>query len=233
MRLAAARHEHTTTHLFFVDLGLQQESVFCYFYPVSDSSTIINARIECSARTLKELGLQKEPIGYGNLDADPFFCWYSHLFHLNRKKCLLFVNVLTRYPVLIVGVSRVEIRYSNALLCEGLKPQLNDEGVSDEIIFRFIQHLHRPEMSKSKNRSIIGTAVDYERLIRAHLEYSPDHTMPQTEAQMSLRLARTPILAMQPDNYPYKVFSDELLKRYGETGHFRFDTVAMKPMPIK
>jgi hypothetical protein len=198
---------------------------------VSDLSTTINARIECSVKTLKELGLQKEPIGYGNLDADPFFCWYSHLFYLNREKCLLFVNVLTRYPVLVVGVSRIEIRYSNALLCESLMLQLHDEGVSNEIICKFIQHLYRPEISKSKNRSIIGTSVDYERLIRAHLEYSPDHTMPQTQTQMSLRLARTPVLSMEPDAFPYKVFSGELLKRYGETGHFRFDPVAMKPRP--
>lgn len=115
-------------------------------------------------------------MGYGNLEVDPFFCWYAHLFYLNRKKCLLFVNALTMYPVLAADLSRKEIHYFNAMLGESLKPQLYDEGVSEDVISKFLEHLYKPEISKSKNRSIIGTAVDYERLIRAHLEYSPqDH----------------------------------------------------------
>ena len=88
----------------------------------------INARIECSAKTLKELGLQKEPVGYGNFEVDPFFCWYAHLIFLNRKKCLLFINALTRYPVLAVDLSRKEIRYLNAMLGESLKPQLMESS---------------------------------------------------------------------------------------------------------
>jgi hypothetical protein len=198
---------------------------------MSHPATIINARIECSAKTIKELGLNKEPLGYGNLEVDPLFCWYAHLFYLNRKKCLLFVNTLTRYPVLSVELSRKEIQNFNAVLGESLKAQLFDEGVSDEVIAKFLQHLYRPEISKSKNRSIIGTAVDYERLIRAYFEYPTDPRGPITQTQMSLRLARTPILSMRPDPFPYKVFSAQLQSRYGETGHFRFDSVAMRPSP--
>lgn len=198
---------------------------------MTQSNTMINARMECSAKTLKELGLEKEPVGYGSLEVDPFFCWYAHLFYLNRKKNLLFVNSLTRYPVLAVEISRKEIHYLNAVLGESLKPQLHDEGVSDYVISRFLEHLYKPEISKSKNRSIIGTAVDYERLIRAHLEYSPAYHQGGTPTQMSLRLARTPILAMRPHPFPDQVFSAELLRRYGETGHFRFDRLATKSSP--
>jgi len=194
--------------------------------------TIINARIECSAKTLKELGLHKEPVGYGTLEVDPFFCWYSHLTLLDCKKCLLFVNALTRYPVFVLKVSRKEIQHFNALLGESLKPQLYDEGVSDKIIHKFLEHLYQPEISKSKNRSIIGTAVDYERLIRAHLEHSPPNTQAKTQTEMSLRLARTPIVSMRPDPFPNEVFCAELFRRYGETGHFRFDPIATKPSSL-
>lgn len=185
--------------------------------------SIINSRIECSAKTLKELGLSKEPVGYGKLEVDPLFSWYAHLLYLNRKKCLLFVNTLTRYPVLAIYLSRDEIRNINTILGENLRLQLYAEGVSDDVVAKFLEHLYRPEISKSKNRSIIGTAVEFERMIDTHLRYSPKNRCAKTQTDMSRRLARTPILAMKPGPFPYKVFSDQLLLRYGETGQFKFD----------
>jgi len=187
--------------------------------------SIINSRIECSAKTLRELGLSKQPVGYGKLEVDPFFSWYAHLLYLNRRKCLLFVNTLTRYPVLAIYLSRDEIRNANAILGENLKIQLYAEGVSGDVIAKFLEHLYQPEISKSNNRSIIGTAVEYERVMDAHLSYSPENRRAKNQTEMSLQLARTPILAMKPEPFPYKVFSDQLLKRYGETGHFKFDMI--------
>jgi hypothetical protein len=195
---------------------------------MSTLNLITNARIECSVKTLKELGLHKDPVGYGRIEVDPFFCWYAHLLYLNRKKCLLFVNVLTRYPVLAVNLSREDIQDFNAVLGESLKPQLRDEGVSEGAINRFLEHLFRPEISKSSNRSIIGTAVEYERMIRDYTVYSDAHHFPITEAQISMRLARIPILSMKPEPFSYKVFSSELKRRYGDSGRFDFDPFSKK-----
>ena len=181
---------------------------------------VIKARIECSAKTLKELGLSKEVISHGTLDVDPFFSWYCHLFFLNRKKCLLFVNTLTRYPVLAINLSRKEIKQLNSILGETLRIQLREEGVPDNVIAQLLLHLYRPEISKSNNRSVIGTAVTLEKDLRAHLEFAPDDVRAKTQIEMSLLLARTPICSMKPDPFPERCFSNELRKRYGETGHF-------------
>jgi hypothetical protein len=181
---------------------------------------VINARIECSAKTLKELGLSKEVVTHGTLDVDPFFSWYCHFFFLNRKKCLLFVNTLTRYPVLAINLSRKEIKQLNSVLGETLRIQLLEEGVPDNVIDQLLLHLYKPEISKSKNRSVIGTAVTLEKDLRAHLQFAPYDVRAKTQIEMSLLLARTPICSMKPDPFPERCFSNELLKRYGETGHF-------------
>lgn len=181
---------------------------------------MISARIECSAKTLKELGLHKEPVSYGTPGVEPFFSWYAHLFHLDRKKCLLFVNCLTRYPVVALYLSRKEIRYLNAILGESLKPQLAREGVPDGTTMKFLEHLYRPEITKSNNRSIIGTAVDYQRQLFSQLDNPHWTDKLQTQTDISLLLARTPILVMKEDSFPYSVFKKQLAERYGETGNF-------------
>lgn len=173
------------------------------------------SRIECSAKVLKELGKQGAP--YGDTEVDPFFSWYCNLFFIDGKRCLLFVNTLSRYPILRFYVSRQDIGRLNELLQETLADVLRAEGVSDNLIFQVIQPLAKPELTKSKNRSIIGSTVDYQRLILTGLDYEPRE---MCDLRESLDLARTPIIAMKGDSFPYSVFREELQKRYGETGHF-------------
>lgn len=195
---------------------------------VTNTTNKLAAQIECSAKTMKELGISKQSIDYGNSDLDPFFCWYCHLFFMNRTKHLLFVNALSRYPVVTNEVTRKEIRNLDALLAFALTLQLQQEGVSHEVNHRITEDLASPKISKSNNRTIIGTAVEYERLLWAYLEYSPHHRRPETPTQMGLKLARTPMVKMRPEPFPYRVFSDQLLARYGDTGHFDFNPIALK-----
>jgi len=178
------------------------------------------SRIECSAKTLKELGLGKEAIGYGETEVDPFFTWYCHLFFIDRKKCLLFVNALSRYPIFRFYVNRQDIRRLNELLQETLEAAMREEGVPDTVISQVIQPLSNPNISKSKNRRIIGTAVEYQRLIFAGFEAPYGQLGEMSDLRESLYMARTPIVAMKPDCFPYSVFREELQKRYGETGRF-------------
>lgn len=192
----------------------------------------MQSRIECSAKTLKELHLDRDSVEYGDANENPFFSWYCHLFYFNRKKNLLFVNVLTRYPVLAIELSRNEIQSLNVILERHLRVQLLREGVSENVTTRFLEHLASPTIAKSKNRSIIGTAVEYERLLRAYIEYSPESDPQYTQTDMSLELARTPIVAMKPEPFPYHVFSNELLKCYGESGNFKHDVHSRRQNPV-
>ena len=77
-----------------------------------------------------------------------------------------------------------------------------------------------PELSKSKNRSIIGTAVDFEQLTKTFLTQYEIESRDVTQTEMSLKLSRVPILVMKPESFPYRAFSEELKKRYGKTGKF-------------
>ena len=186
-------------------------------------------QIHCSARTLKELGLPPKSVDYGDPDADQFFCWYCNLIFINRKKHLIFVNMATRYPVLSEEVTRRDMRSIDAVLAFSLVLQLQDEGVAHEVIHNLTSDLAKATLAKCNNRSIIGTAVEYERMMWAYLEYSPHRRSPETPTQMGLKLARVPIVKMRPEPFPYRVFREQLLARYGNTGHFDFDPISLKP----
>lgn len=184
---------------------------------MTDTNYILPARIECSLKTLKEIGLHKEPVGYGFAEVDPFFCWYAHLFYLDHKKCMLFINALTRYPVIALAISRKEIFHLNYLLGETLRTQLAYKNVPQEIIMKFLEHLYRPELCKSKNRSIIGTAVDYEYHIKAHLDHASEERIAKSQEQLSSIISKIPCSILKYDD-PSTAFRNELEKRYGQTG---------------
>jgi hypothetical protein len=190
--------------------------------------TNATSQIHCSARTLKEIGLPPKSVGYGDPETDQFFCWYCNLLYINRKKHLMFVNAATRYPLLSAEVTRTDIRSLNSVLAFSLVLQLRDEGVSHDVIHHLTSDLANPILAKSNNRSIIGTAVEYERMMWAYLAPSAHARTPETPTQMGLKLARVPIPKMRPDPFPYRVFRDQLLARYGDTGHFDFNPVSLK-----
>lgn len=191
--------------------------------------TKATSQIHCSARTLKEIGLPPKSVGYGDPETDQFFSWYCNLIFINRKKHLIFVNMATRYPVLSEEVTRRDMRSIDSVLAFSLVLQLQDEGVSHEVIHNLTSDLANATLARCNNRSIVGTAVEYERMMWAYLEYSPHRRSPETPTQMGLKLARVPIVKMRPEPFPYRVFREQLLARYGDTGHFDFDPISLKP----
>jgi len=180
--------------------------------------------MECSNKVLKELGLAKHSIGYGAVSADPFFTWYVQLFNVGEEKCLVFVNLLTRYPVIALNLTEDEIRNLNAVLGECLKLQLAAEGVSTSLVHKFLEHLYQLEISKSNNFSIIATASHLQKYLFRHLECRNSGSTALSETDVSLELARYPILNLKEgEKFPHKAFREELLKRYGTTGKFPFE----------
>ena len=140
----------------------------------------------------------------------------------------MFVNAATRYPLLSEAVTRDDIRLLDAVLAFSLVLQLQNEGVSPDVIHKVTSDLANPTLAKSNNRSIIGTSVEYERMMWAYLEPSPHSRTPETPTQMGLKLARVPIVKMRPEPFPYKFFREQLLARYGDTGHFDFNPISLK-----
>ncbi len=55
--------------------------------------------------------------------------WNAHLFFIERKKCLIFVNSLTHYSVFIPAVLKKDLKQINNLFFNRLTEQLINDGV--------------------------------------------------------------------------------------------------------
>ena len=69
--------------------------------------------IRCTGKLQKEMGLKKTDL----LEAEPHFSylgsWHANLIHIDRRKCVLFVNDKTLFNFIAPDVYRTEIRNLN------------------------------------------------------------------------------------------------------------------------
>lgn len=85
----------------------------------------------------------------------------------------MFVNMATRYPALSEEVTRRDMRSIDSVLAFSLVLQLQDQGGAHEVTHNPTSDLSKAPLAKCNIRSIIGTGVEYERMMCAYLEYSP------------------------------------------------------------
>ena len=91
------------------------------------------------------------------------------------------------------------------------------EGVSEQVRELYCRQFQNGKYGKSSNRSVIGTAVEYERMLKDHLSYASTKSYTKQE-DLSRYLARTPLIG--PKLWPHKAMKEALLERFGETGEF-------------
>ncbi len=113
--------------------------------------------IYCSNKLEKFLG-QISTKFQESIDSD-FGDWNGHLFTIDRKKCLIFLNNRTCYSVLLTNVYKKDLKNFTQLFKERLIQQLDhDLGISESQEVKIRQELGDIFVSKSNNdKKIIGT----------------------------------------------------------------------------
>jgi len=113
--------------------------------------------IYCSNKLEKFLG-QISP-KFQVTEGSDFGNWNGHLFTIDRKKCLIFMNSKTCYSVLLTNVHKKDLKNFGQLFKERLIRQLDhDLGISESQEIKLRQQLGDIFLSKSNNdKKIIGT----------------------------------------------------------------------------
>jgi len=115
----------------------------------------------------KELGIKAVDIALDKTPAGAFQEWYAHVFILDRKKQVMFVEAQPLFSFCVGNVSRKDIRERFAEIFEkGLGKALYVEGVSGEAISK-IMDVCRGKMifAKTENRRTIGAMNE---LVKQH-----------------------------------------------------------------
>lgn len=116
----------------------------------------------------KELNLKIEP--YFPKKVEPLFEWHMHLFKLGRLRCLILMNDLTRYSMIIVGIKKKQLADLNNLLLQTITENLKAEGTPENFLEHFRENGKEIIFTNSHDRSVLGTMNETIFFTMCHFE---------------------------------------------------------------
>ncbi|MBY0599474.1 DUF6933 domain-containing protein [Bacillus bingmayongensis] len=111
--------------------------------------------IQCTKKLADEMGITVEKIDPTS-DNNSLNCWHAHLFRINRKKCVVVMNNITRYHFVIYGVTKRELQKLNLLFQKDLVTNLLLDGIKPEVIEQYLNQDPIIQYTATNNRSIIS-----------------------------------------------------------------------------
>jgi len=106
----------------------------------------------CTKKVLDYLKVQPEAVEF----VDPLFSWHVNMFILCRKKALLLVNDLSRYPILLFGIKKADVRNFNELILNSISMQLTGAGFGQARVAEYISRSGNVSILKTHNRAVLS-----------------------------------------------------------------------------
>ncbi|MFQ5471234.1 MAG: hypothetical protein ACE5EH_13210 [Gammaproteobacteria bacterium] len=124
--------------------------------------------IRCTKKLQKVMGLkQSDPY-----TKEPCFSylgpWHANLIHIDRRKCVLFVNDKSLFNFIVPDVARSLIRELDKLFKGYLSCVLSDEGLGETDRARILSEYDEVEYANTNSKSVLGSMND----LAFHYKYS-------------------------------------------------------------
>ncbi len=114
--------------------------------------------IQCTKKLADIMGLKTEKIALS--ESNNLHSWHANLFTINRKKCVIVMNNVTRYHFIIYGVTKKDLRDFEALFQKNLVTNLLLDGVEPEVIEYYVKDSSPMQYAAINNRSILSQMND-------------------------------------------------------------------------
>ena len=149
-------------------------------------------RIRCTQRLLKLLGKEAVRAAREDDSEESDLDWYANLFWVEGRKCLIFVNAGTLFPVVALDVLKDDFRDPAKLLRDRYRRLLLHVEAPEDEVERELALFEEMPIGKTLNRSVLGSLTEYIRLADGAIEdfRGRDDLRDQT---VSAQLAKTPM----------------------------------------
>ena len=99
--------------------------------------------------------------------------WNAHLFYVERKKCIVFVNNRTAYSVFLVDIKKKDLKNIDLLFYQRLIKQFRHDNInSGNVSFEKHFPVENLKFYKTNNdRKTIGRINDFVGMFKTHLVY--------------------------------------------------------------
>lgn len=161
--------------------------------------------LRCTQKLLVEL---KTKPTVGGSSEDPFWCWHGNVFNIDRRKCVLLTNDLTRYAILIPALKKRDFESFGLVFGQSLFKNLLHEGIPQSQIETVLESLQIIQYEKTNNRSVIGTMNEQRHQLEFYVEAEGD--LADTDVyKVNSKLNRV-ILSATGYRYPIELFGETL-----------------------
>jgi uncharacterized protein DUF6933 len=142
------------------------------------------------------------------------FTWHAGFNFINHRKCILFMNDLTRFSVFLYGVKKKELDNLEQVFINSLQETLESENFNKAEISQIMQENQKIEITKTNNRSVLGCMNDFWRIIpyclfessMDYLNYAKSFNL----TALSKTLNKTPMMCSKKGIFPIKEMKNTL-----------------------
>ncbi|WEG13402.1 plasmid pRiA4b ORF-3 family protein [Pullulanibacillus sp. KACC 23026] len=143
-------------------------------------------------------------------EEEALFTWHANLITINRRKTVVLVNDASRYCLVLYGMKKKDWESWETLILSAIRKVLLDEGISEEVVERYIEQAGLVDTYKSKNRQTtawVNKACDYVQLF----EYDFDEHASLVQTEMSKKVSRY-LVGLGTGTSDYFVPYEQMLK---------------------
>ncbi|MBU1711709.1 MAG: hypothetical protein KKD47_01255 [Proteobacteria bacterium] len=126
------------------------------------SKGIKNLIVHCTQKLLTEL--KKKPTEEKSGE-NPFWSWHGNVFYIERHKCVLISNDITRYALFIPSLKRQDFESFHFVFGQYLFKNLLHEKISQRQIEGILFESENIKYEKTNNRSVLGTMNEQKNLL--------------------------------------------------------------------
>lgn len=138
--------------------------------------------IQCTKALLDKMDIKGEelkPLDGCEYFSDGFTAWHANFVNINRRKAVVLMNDATRFSVVIYRPKSKDFQRMKDLMKEAIIVAMRMEGISEDIINRYMADAGEFEFSKTANRSMVAKLNNTVREVGYMQEYLNENELIQ------------------------------------------------------
>ena len=172
--------------------------------------------LQCTKKMLNKMNMERFkmlPADDCDDGADGFYSWHVNLITLNRRKTIVCMNNLTRYPIVLYRPKTRDIAHLEEQVKDGIRAAFSEEGVPTDIVEEYLKNCGGVVYSKTAGRSLTANLNKTCETVGHYTELLDEESVIQR--RISLALGRYIVKFGDAYDYPSERLFRELCKMKG------------------
>ena len=140
------------------------------------------------------------PAGDCDDGAGGFYSWHVNYITVNRRKAIVCMNNLTRYPLVLYRPKAKDITHLEERIKEGIRAAFREEGVPEIVTEEYLRNCGNVIYSKTAGRSLVANLNKTCETVGYYIELMDEESVIQR--RISLALGRYIVKFGEEYDYP-------------------------------